>query len=63
MNRYWNFSSSFDYIMEQKGDKNTEILVLCAWAIKSEPKNLAPKLHYGPHTWSVRGIFSLEESF
>ena len=42
MNRYWNFSSSFDYIMEQKGDKNTEILVqLCLghkiWAEKFGP--------------------------
>ena len=30
--RWWtgNFSSFFDYIMEQKGDENTETLVLCA---------------------------------
>ena len=64
--RWWtgNFSSFFDYIMEQKGDENTETLVLCAWAIKPEQKKFGlPKLHYGPHTWSVRGISSLEESF
>ena len=41
-----NFSSSFDYIMKQKGDENTETLVLCVWAIKPEQKKNLASLSY-----------------